>query len=96
MDEIIIENLKVYAYHGVYKEENEKGQRPRTSTTLITLPWQLESFDLGKYYQAFDLENKDLTFPSLHIQGLVPYMVHTFGTCIKSSRVGPVVDSPII
>ncbi|MCH5249405.1 MAG: 2-amino-4-hydroxy-6-hydroxymethyldihydropteridine diphosphokinase [Lachnospiraceae bacterium] len=26
MDEIIIENLKVYAYHGVYKEENEKGQ----------------------------------------------------------------------
>ncbi|MCH5255946.1 MAG: 2-amino-4-hydroxy-6-hydroxymethyldihydropteridine diphosphokinase [Lachnospiraceae bacterium] len=26
MDEIIIENLKVYAYHGVYQEENEKGQ----------------------------------------------------------------------
>lgn len=26
MDEIIIENLQVYAYHGVYQEENEKGQ----------------------------------------------------------------------
>lgn len=26
MDEIRIENLKVYAYHGVYEEENEKGQ----------------------------------------------------------------------
>lgn len=26
MDEIIIENLKVYAYHGVYKEENDQGQ----------------------------------------------------------------------
>lgn len=26
MDEIIIENLQVYGYHGVYKEENEKGQ----------------------------------------------------------------------
>lgn len=26
MDEIIIENLQVYAYHGVYEEENEKGQ----------------------------------------------------------------------
>lgn len=26
MDEIIIENLKVFAHHGVYKEENENGQ----------------------------------------------------------------------
>ncbi len=26
MDQIIIENLQVYAYHGVYREENEKGQ----------------------------------------------------------------------
>lgn len=26
MDEIIIENLQVYAYHGVYQEENETGQ----------------------------------------------------------------------
>lgn len=26
MDQIIIENLQVYAHHGVYKEENEKGQ----------------------------------------------------------------------
>ncbi len=26
MDQIIIENLQVYAHHGVYREENEKGQ----------------------------------------------------------------------
>ena len=26
MDEIRIDNLEVYAYHGVYPEENEKGQ----------------------------------------------------------------------
>lgn len=26
MDKVIIENLKVYAHHGVYKEENENGQ----------------------------------------------------------------------
>ncbi len=26
MDEIIIENLQIYAYHGVYQEEKEKGQ----------------------------------------------------------------------
>lgn len=26
MDQIIIENLQVYAHHGVYQEENEKGQ----------------------------------------------------------------------
>ncbi|MBD5487680.1 MAG: 2-amino-4-hydroxy-6-hydroxymethyldihydropteridine diphosphokinase [Lachnospiraceae bacterium] len=26
MDQIIIENLRVYAHHGVYREENEKGQ----------------------------------------------------------------------
>ena len=26
MDEIIIENLKVFAHHGVYQEETKKGQ----------------------------------------------------------------------
>ncbi len=36
MDEIIIENLKVYAYHGVYKEENEKGQNFYVNAVLYT------------------------------------------------------------
>ena len=26
MDEIIIENLRIYAHHGIYREENEQGQ----------------------------------------------------------------------
>lgn len=34
MDEIIIENLKVYAYHGVYKEENDKGQNFYVNASL--------------------------------------------------------------
>lgn len=36
MDEIIIENLKVYAYHGVYKEENENGQNFYVNAVLYT------------------------------------------------------------
>lgn len=36
MDEIIIENLKVYAYHGVYQEENEKGQNFYVNAILYT------------------------------------------------------------
>lgn len=36
MDEIRIENLKVYAYHGVYKEENEQGQDFFVNAVLYT------------------------------------------------------------
>lgn len=36
MDQIIIENLKVYAHHGVYREENEKGQNFYLNATLET------------------------------------------------------------
>lgn len=36
MDEIRIENLQVYAYHGVYKEENEKGQNFYVNAVLYT------------------------------------------------------------
>lgn len=36
MDEIIIENLQVYAHHGVYKEENEKGQNFYVNAVLYT------------------------------------------------------------
>ncbi len=36
MDEIRISNLEVYAYHGVYPEENEKGQHFYINATLYT------------------------------------------------------------
>lgn len=36
MDQIIIENLKVFAYHGVYPEENEKGQNFYINAILET------------------------------------------------------------
>lgn len=36
MDEIRIENLEVYAYHGVFPEENEKGQSFFVNATLYT------------------------------------------------------------
>lgn len=36
MDEIRIENLRVYAHHGVYREENEKGQNFYINATLET------------------------------------------------------------
>ncbi len=36
MDEIIIENLRVYAYHGVHKEENENGQNFYVNAVLYT------------------------------------------------------------
>ena len=35
-DQIRIEELEVYAYHGVYPEENEKGQRFYVNATLYT------------------------------------------------------------
>lgn len=36
MDEIRIENLKIYAYHGVYAEENERGQDFYINAVLYT------------------------------------------------------------
>ena len=36
MDQIIIEKLEVYAHHGVYREENEKGQNFYVSAVLET------------------------------------------------------------
>ena len=36
MDQIIIENLKVFAHHGVYQEENEKGQNFYVNAVLET------------------------------------------------------------
>ena len=36
MDEIRIDNLKVFAYHGVFPEENEKGQSFFVNSVLYT------------------------------------------------------------
>ena len=36
MDQIIIENLMIYAHHGVYQEENEKGQNFYVNAVLET------------------------------------------------------------
>ena len=36
MDKIKIENLEIYAYHGVFPEEKEKGQRFFINATLYT------------------------------------------------------------
>lgn len=36
MDQIIIENLQIYAHHGVYREENEKGQNFYVNAVLET------------------------------------------------------------
>ena len=36
MDQIIIENLKVFAHHGVYREENERGQNFYINAVLET------------------------------------------------------------
>lgn len=53
MDEIIIENLQVYAYHGVYREENEKGQNFYINAVLETDTRQagiLDDLDLSTNY----------------------------------------------
>lgn len=49
MDEIRIRELEVYAYHGVFPEENEKGQHFYVNATLYT--------DTRKAGQTDDLEN---------------------------------------
>lgn len=36
MDQIIVEDLRVYAYHGVYRQENEEGQNFYVSVILDT------------------------------------------------------------
>ena len=36
MDQIIIENLQIFAHHGVYREENEKGQNFYINAVLET------------------------------------------------------------
>ena len=42
MDEIRIDNLEVYAHHGVYPEEQEKGQRFYLNAVLFWMPGKRE------------------------------------------------------
>lgn len=53
MDQIIIENLQVYAHHGVYREENEKGQNFYINAVMETDTRQagmLDDLDLSTNY----------------------------------------------
>lgn len=53
MDQIIIENLQVYAYHGVYREEREKGQHFYINAALetnTTLAGTLDDLELSTNY----------------------------------------------
>lgn len=53
MDQIIIENLRIYANHGVYREENEKGQNFYINAILETNTRKagtLDDLDLSTNY----------------------------------------------
>lgn len=53
MDQIIIENLKIFAHHGVYREENEKGQNFYVNAVLETDTMRagtLDDLDLSTNY----------------------------------------------
>lgn len=53
MDRIIIENLTIFAHHGVYREENEKGQNFRINAVLETdtrMAGILDDLDLSTNY----------------------------------------------
>ncbi len=45
MDQILIENLQIYAHHGVYREENEKGQNFYITAVLETDTLQAGTLD---------------------------------------------------
>lgn len=53
MDQIIIEGLKIFAHHGVYREENEKGQNFYVNAVLETDTRQagiMDDLDLSTNY----------------------------------------------
>lgn len=53
MDQIIIENLEVYGYHGVFPEENEKGQKFFVNAVLHTdtrLAGQTDQLECSTHY----------------------------------------------
>ena len=71
MDQIRIENLKVFAYHGVYESEREKGQNFFVNATLYTDLSEASSLDDVEYttdYAAVCQTIKDshTTFHDIH------------------------------
>lgn len=53
MDQIIIENLEVYGYHGVFQEEKDKGQRFYVNAILYTdtrLAGQTDCLEYSTHY----------------------------------------------
>lgn len=74
MDHIIIENLQVYAYHGVYREENEKGQNFYINAVMETdtrNSGTLDDLDLSTNY------GEVCTFMNNYITGHVYKLIET-------------------
>lgn len=74
MDQIIIENLQVYAYHGVYREENEKGQNFYINAVMETdtrKAGTLDDLDLSTNY------GEVCTFLNNYITGHIYKLIET-------------------
>lgn len=74
MDQIIIENLQIYAYHGVYREENEKGQNFYINAVLDTdtrNAGTLDDLDLSTNY------GEVCTFLNQYITGHIYKLIET-------------------
>ena len=69
-DQIRIEELEVYAHHGVYPEENEKGQHFYVNATLYTntRPAGLQThFNFLHATLVADLQEKLISKMSMHL-----------------------------
>ncbi|MDE6388577.1 MAG: 2-amino-4-hydroxy-6-hydroxymethyldihydropteridine diphosphokinase [Lachnospiraceae bacterium] len=74
MDQIIIENLQVYAHHGVYQEENEKGQNFYINAIMETdtrNAGTLDELDLSTNY------GEVCTFLNNYITGHIYKLIET-------------------
>lgn len=74
MDQIIIENLQIYAHHGVYREENEKGQNFYINAVLETdtrNAGTLDDLDLSTNY------GEVCTFLNDYITGHIYKLIET-------------------
>ena len=74
MDQIIIENLQIYAHHGVYREENEKGQNFYINAVLETdtrNAGTLDDLDLSTNY------GEVCTFLNHYITGHIYKLIET-------------------
>lgn len=74
MDQIIIENLQIYAHHGVYQEENEKGQNFYINAIMETdtrNAGTLDELDLSTNY------GEVCTFLNNYITGHIYKLIET-------------------